>query len=112
LTGQVTEAFYNSLRHAGQISVGLNCALGPDDLRQYVTELSRVSETAVSAHPNAGLPNELGEYDLSPEDMAEHIAEWAESGYLNIVGGCCGSSPEHIKAISDVVKHIEPRPMA
>lgn len=109
LTGQVTEAFYNSLRHAKPISVGLNCALGPDDLRQYVAELSRVSECAVSAHPNAGLPNELGEYDLTPDEMAEHIEEWANSGFLNIVGGCCGSSPDHIRAIADTVDHIAPR---
>ena len=109
LTGQVTEAFYNSLRHANAISVGLNCALGPDDLRQYVQELSRVADTNVSAHPNAGLPNELGEYDLTPDEMAEHIKEWADSGYLNIVGGCCGSSPEHIKAIADAVAHSAPR---
>lgn len=111
LTGQVTEAFYNSLRHAKPISVGLNCALGPDDLRQYVQELSRVSDTCVSAHPNAGLPNELGEYDLLPEEMAEHIREWAESGFLNIVGGCCGSSPDHIKAIADAVANVAPREM-
>ena len=109
LTGQVTEAFYNSLRHAKPVSVGLNCALGPDDLRQYLAELSRVAECAVSAHPNAGLPNELGEYDLSPDEMAEHLEEWAESGFLNIVGGCCGSSPEHIKAISDAVDGVAPR---
>lgn len=112
LTGQVTEAFYNSLRHAKPITMGLNCALGPDDLRQYLAELSRVAECAVSAHPNAGLPNELGEYDLSPEDMAEHLEEWAESGFLNIVGGCCGSSPEHIKAIGDAVDNIAPRAAA
>lgn len=112
LTGQVTEAFYNSLRHARPISFGLNCALGPDDLRQYVSELSRVSESFVSAHPNAGLPNELGEYDLSPDEMAEHIQEWAESGFLNIVGGCCGSSPDHIRAIANVVANIEPRAMS
>jgi 5-methyltetrahydrofolate--homocysteine methyltransferase len=109
LTGQVTEAFYNSLRHAKPISIGLNCALGPDDLRQYVQELSRVSEVSVSAHPNAGLPNELGEYDLTPEEMADHIREWAESGFLNIVGGCCGSSPEHIHAIADAMAKSEPR---
>ena len=112
LTGQVTEAFYNSLRHAKPISIGLNCALGPDDLRQYVQELSRVSEFGVSAHPNAGLPNELGEYDLTPEEMAEHIEEWAESGFLNIVGGCCGSSPDHIHAIADSVATSEPRPQS
>lgn len=112
LTGQVTEAFYNSLRHAKPISVGLNCALGPDDLRQYVQELSRISEASVSAHPNAGLPNELGEYDLTPEEMADHIREWADSGFLNIVGGCCGSSPEHIQAIADAVAKSEPRAIA
>ena len=109
LTGQVTEAFYNSLRHAQPLSFGLNCALGPDDLRQYVSELSRVSESCVSAHPNAGLPNELGEYDMNPDEMAEHIQEWAESGFLNIVGGCCGSSPDHIRAIANVVADTEPR---
>ncbi len=109
LTGQVTEAFYNSLRHANAITVGLNCALGPDDLRQYIAEMSRVAEAGVSAHPNAGLPNELGEYDLEPEDMASHIAEWAESGFLNIVGGCCGSSPEHIRAIAQEVVDKAPR---
>lgn len=109
LTGQVTEAFYNSLRHAKPVSFGLNCALGPEDLRQYVQELSRISEVSVSAHPNAGLPNELGEYDLTPEEMADHIREWADSGFLNIVGGCCGSSPDHIRAIADAVAKSEPR---
>ena len=109
LTGQVTEAFYNSLRHAKPISMGLNCALGPDDLRQYVAELSRVSEHAVSAHPNAGLPNELGEYDLNPEEMAEHISEWAGNGFLNVVGGCCGSSPDHIREIAKSVEGVAPR---
>lgn len=112
LTGQVTEAFYNSLRHAKPISIGLNCALGPDDLRQYVQEMSRVSEVFVSAHPNAGLPNELGEYDLTPEDMADHIGEWAESGFVNIVGGCCGSTPEHIQAIAKAVGNHSPRELA
>jgi 5-methyltetrahydrofolate--homocysteine methyltransferase len=109
LTGQTTEAFYNSLNHAEPISIGLNCALGPDLLRQYVQELSRISNTYVSAHPNAGLPNEFGEYDLGPEEMAEHIREWAESGFLNIIGGCCGTTPEHIKAIAEVVSDIKPR---
>lgn len=109
LTGQVTEAFYNSLRHAKPLSFGLNCALGPDDLRQYVAEMSRISEAGVSAHPNAGLPNELGEYDLTPDEMSGHIEEWANSGFLNIVGGCCGSSPDHIRAIADVVTHVSPR---
>ncbi|HFC92385.1 MAG TPA: methionine synthase, partial [Leucothrix mucor] len=109
LSGQTTEAFYNALIHAEPISIGLNCALGPDMLRQYVQELSRISKTHVSAHPNAGLPNEFGEYDLEPPEMAAHIQEWADSGYLNIVGGCCGSSPEHIKAITDAMQGVTPR---
>lgn len=109
LTGQTTEAFYHSLRHAKPISFGLNCALGPDELRQYVAELSRISETYVSAHPNAGLPNAFGEYDLEADEMAEHIREWAESGFLNLVGGCCGSTPEHIRAMSEAVAGIKPR---
>ena len=112
LTGQVTEAFYNSLAHAKPMSIGLNCALGPDDLRAYVQELSRVSEFKVSAHPNAGLPNELGEYDMTPDEMAGHIVEWADSGFVNIVGGCCGSSPEHIAAIYQAVKDKTPRKLA
>jgi len=109
LSGQTTEAFYNSLIHAEPLSIGLNCALGPDALRQYVQELSRISNTNVSAHPNAGLPNEFGEYDLEADEMSEHIKEWATSGYLNIVGGCCGSSPAHIKAIADACAGITPR---
>ena len=109
LSGQTTEAFYYSLRHAQPIAFGLNCALGPDLLRQYVAELSRVSECLVSAHPNAGLPNEFGEYDMQPQEMAEHIEEWAKSGLVNIVGGCCGSTPEHIKAISEAVENVKPR---
>lgn len=109
LTGQVTEAFYNSLLHAKPITIGLNCALGPDELRQYVQEMSRISAVGVSAHPNAGLPNELGEYDLTPEEMAEHLEEWAQHGFLNVVGGCCGSTPSHIHAIADAVAKIKPR---
>jgi 5-methyltetrahydrofolate--homocysteine methyltransferase len=109
LSGQTTEAFYNSLRHIEPISFGLNCALGPDELREYVAELSRISETYVSTHPNAGLPNAFGEYDLSPEDMAEHICEWADSGFLNLVGGCCGTTPEHIRAMAEAVEGKAPR---
>lgn len=109
LSGQVTEAFYNSIRHAKPISVGLNCALGPDLLRQYVAEMSRVADTHVSAHPNAGLPNEFGDYELNPANMSEHLSEWAESGFVNILGGCCGSTPEHIKAIADSVNGLKPR---
>ncbi|EAS63621.1 methionine synthase [Photobacterium angustum] len=109
LSGQTTEAFYNSLRHVKPISFGLNCALGPDELRQYVEELSRISECAVSAHPNAGLPNAFGEYDLEAEEMAEHIHEWAQSGFLNMVGGCCGTTPEHIRQMYEATKNIKPR---
>jgi len=109
LTGQTTEAFWNSVRHANPLSVGLNCALGPSDLRQYIEELSSFSQCLISAHPNAGLPNEFGEYDLDAEPMAEHIREWAESGFLNIVGGCCGTTPAHIAAMAEVVKDIKPR---
>ncbi|MDJ0806292.1 MAG: methionine synthase, partial [Gammaproteobacteria bacterium] len=109
LSGQTTEAFYNSLRHARPISIGLNCALGPDLLRQYVEEMSRISETFVSAHPNAGLPNEFGEYDLDAQQMAGHIGEWADAGFLNIVGGCCGTTPLHIEAIAAAVAHKSPR---
>lgn len=112
LTGQITEAFYNSLRHARPLTIGLNCALGPDELRQYVQEMARIAEVGVSAHPNAGLPNELGEYDLTPEEMAEHLEEWAQHGFLNIVGGCCGSTPEHIRAIADAVADKRPRELA
>lgn len=109
LSGQTTEAFYNSLCHARPISIGLNCALGPDMLRPYVEELSRVVECRVSVYPNAGLPNEFGGYDLGPEDMAAPIAEWADSGFLNMVGGCCGTTPEHIVAIAEAVAGKPPR---
>ncbi|MGX2969732.1 methionine synthase [Ursidibacter sp. B-7004-1] len=109
LSGQTTEAFYNSLRHAKPISFGLNCALGPKELRPYVEVMSKICETYVSVHPNAGLPNAFGGYDLGADEMAAYIKEWAESGFLNIVGGCCGTTPEHIKAFADVVAGIKPR---
>lgn len=109
LSGQTTEAFYNSLRHVKPLTFGLNCALGPDELRQYVAELSRIAECYVTAHPNAGLPNAFGEYDLGPKEMAEHISEWAQAGFLNIVGGCCGTTPAHIAAISQAVEGVKPR---
>ncbi|ANJ68182.1 methionine synthase [Halothiobacillus diazotrophicus] len=109
LSGQTTESFYNSLRHAKPLSIGLNCALGPDLLRQYVQELSRVSEFPVSVHPNAGLPNELGEYDLDAETMAAQIDEWAASGLINIVGGCCGTTPQHIAEIARKASAHPPR---
>ena len=109
LSGQTTEAFYNSLAHAKPISMGLNCALGAKELRQYVQELSRVAGCFVSAHPNAGLPNEFGEYDQTAQEMVEIVEEFAASGFLNIIGGCCGTSPAHIKAIADAVAKYPPR---
>ncbi len=109
LSGQTTEAFYNSLRHAKPVSFGLNCALGPVELRQYVEELSRICDVAVSAHPNAGLPNAFGEYDFTVEDMNTHVEEWASSGFLNIIGGCCGTTPAHIKGMADTVAKLAPR---
>ena len=109
LSGQTTEAFYNSIIHAKPLSIGLNCALGADQLRPYVEELSRVAGCRVSAHPNAGLPNEFGEYDQTPAEMAEIVREFATSGFLNIIGGCCGTSPEHIAAIVQAMEGIQPR---
>ncbi|MGM3189368.1 methionine synthase [Dickeya dadantii subsp. dieffenbachiae] len=109
LSGQTTEAFYNSLRHARPLSFGLNCALGPDELRQYVAELSRIAECYVTAHPNAGLPNAFGEYDLDADEMARQIGEWAQSGFLNIIGGCCGTTPAHIAAMVKAVDGVAPR---
>lgn len=109
LSGQTTEAFYNSLRHAEPLSFGLNCALGPDELRQYVAELARIAEGYVTAHPNAGLPNAFGEYDLDAQIMAEQIGEWAQAGFLNIVGGCCGTTPEHIAAMARAIDGVAPR---
>src|ERR671921_4082 len=109
LSGQVTEAFWNSVRHANPISVGLNCALGSRELRQYVEELSRISDVPVSAYPNAGLPNEFGEYEETPEMMAAEIREWAEAGWLNIVGGCCGTTRDPLRAIAEAVPGLPPR---
>ena len=109
LSGQTTEAFWNSLRHAKPILIGLNCALGAEELRPYVQELSRVADTYVCAHPNAGLPNEFGEYDQTGEEMAEIVKEFAESGFLNVIGGCCGTTPEHIAALVGAIDSIAPR---
>ena len=109
LTGQTPEAFWISVSHAGPLSVGFNCALGAKDLRPHIEEISRSSDVYISAHPNAGLPNQFGEYDETPEHMAGLLKEFAESGLLNIVGGCCGTTPAHIEAIADAVKDIPPR---
>ena len=109
LSGQTPEAFYNSMRHGGLVSVGLNCALGAEQLRPYVEELSRVAEMPVSCHPNAGLPNAFGEYDETAEVTASVIRDFAESGFVNVVGGCCGTTPEHVEAIADAVAGLPPR---
>jgi len=109
LSGQTAEAFYYSVQHARPISVGLNCALGAADLRPHVQTLSNVAQCFVSSHPNAGLPNAFGEYDETPEQMAAVIGGFARDGLLNLVGGCCGTTPAHIKAIADVVRDCAPR---
>ena len=108
LSGQTAEAFHTSVAHGRPLSIGLNCALGAKDLRQHVETLSRIAECHVSAHPNAGLPNAFGEYDETPEEMAATLREFAESGLLNLVGGCCGTTPAHIAAIAEAVAGIAP----
>jgi 5-methyltetrahydrofolate--homocysteine methyltransferase len=109
LSGQTTEAFWHSVRHANPVSIGLNCALGPKDLRQYVETLSTIANVRISTHPNAGLPNAFGGYDETPHEMAVEISEWAQSGFLNIVGGCCGTTPDHIRSIAAAVAGFPPR---
>ncbi|MGE5097188.1 MAG: methionine synthase, partial [Betaproteobacteria bacterium] len=109
LSGQTAEAFWNSVRHARPLSIGFNCALGAKQLRPHVEELARIADVYVSAHPNAGLPNAMAEYDELPRETAAHIREWAQSGWLNITGGCCGTTPDHIRAIAETVQAFKPR---
>ncbi|MBG9375620.1 homocysteine S-methyltransferase family protein [Panacibacter sp. DH6] len=109
LSGQTLEAFYNSVAHARPLSVGLNCALGAKEMRGHIEELSQIASCYVSAYPNAGLPNAMGEYDEQPAQTAHFLEEWAAEGFVNIVGGCCGTTPDHIKHIADHVKNITPR---
>ncbi len=109
LSGQTTEAFWISVKHAKPIAIGLNCALGPKDMRQYIAELSRIANTSISCYSNAGLPNAFGEYDLEAKEMAAIIKEFAQSGLLNILGGCCGTTPAHIQAMADAIKDFSPR---
>ena len=111
LSGQTLEAFYTSIRHARPLSIGLNCALGAQEMRPHVEELSGLAECFTSAYPNAGLPNAMGEYDEHPEDTAHFIEDWAKEGFVNIVGGCCGTTPDHIRHIADNVRKIKPRPL-
>lgn len=109
LSGQTLEAFYTSIIHAKPLSVGLNCALGAKEMRPHIEELSRIASCYVSAYPNAGLPNTMGEYDEQPEDTAHFIEEWARDGFVNIVGGCCGTTPDHIRHIAEHVKNLPAR---
>jgi 5-methyltetrahydrofolate--homocysteine methyltransferase len=109
LSGQTLEAFYTSVMHAQPLSVGLNCALGAAEMRSHIEELSQIAACFTSAYPNAGLPNAMGEYDEAPEDTAHFIEEWAKEGFVNIVGGCCGTTPDHIRHIAQHVKTISPR---
>ena len=108
LSGQTLEGFYNSIIHSDPISVGLNCALGPKELEPHLIELNRISEFFVSIHPNAGLPNAFGGYDETPESMGKYIKNWSDNCYINIVGGCCGTTPEHIKAMKLETKNKKP----
>jgi 5-methyltetrahydrofolate--homocysteine methyltransferase len=109
LSGQTLEAFYTSVMHAKPLSIGLNCALGAKEMRPHIEELAQIAACYTSAYPNAGLPNAMGEYDEHPQDTAHFIEEWAKEGFVNIVGGCCGTTPEHIKHIAEAVKKLKPR---
>jgi len=109
LSGQTLEAFYTSVIHAKPLSIGLNCALGAKEMRPHIEELAQIASCYVSAYPNAGLPNAMGEYDEQPEDTAHYIEDWAKEGFVNIVGGCCGTTPDHIKHIAEHVKNLKPR---
>lgn len=109
LSGQTLEAFYNSVMHAKPLSIGLNCALGAKEMRPHIEELSQIASCYVSAYPNAGLPNAMGEYDEKPEDTAHYLEDWAREGFVNIVGGCCGTTPDHIQHIAKHVKKIKTR---
>lgn len=109
LSGQTLEAFYISVKHARPISVGLNCALGAAEMRGHIEELSQIASCYVSAYPNAGLPNAMGEYDQQPDETGRFLGDWAREGFVNIVGGCCGTTPEHIKQIAEQVKAVRPR---
>lgn len=112
LSGQTAEAFWNSLKHARPLTIGLNCALGAEQMRAHVAELSRIADTHICAYPNAGLPNEFGEYDETAAMTAGHLREWAQSGLVNVVGGCCGTTPDHIAAIAQAVAGMQPRPIS
>jgi len=109
LSGQTAEAFWNSVKHARPFAVGFNCALGADLMRPYIAEMARVADTLVAAYPNAGLPNAFGQYDEQPHETAHELEDWAKNGLVNILGGCCGTTPEHIRHVADAVKGVKPR---
>jgi len=109
LSGQTVEAFWNSVRHAKPFAVGLNCALGAELMRPHIAELARIADTLVSAYPNAGLPNAMGEYDETPDETGHALHQWAEDGIVNILGGCCGTTPDHIRHVADEVRGLKPR---
>jgi 5-methyltetrahydrofolate--homocysteine methyltransferase len=109
LSGQTVEAFWNSVKHAKPFAIGLNCALGAELMRPHIAELARVADTLVSAYPNAGLPNAMGEYDETPDETGHALHEWAEAGLVNILGGCCGTTPDHIRHVADEVRSLKPR---
>jgi len=109
LSGQTVEAFWNSVRHAKPFAVGLNCALGADLMRPHIADLARSADTLVAAYPNAGLPNAMGEYDEQPDETAAMLSEWARSGLVNILGGCCGTTPDHIRRLAEAVAGVAPR---
>jgi len=111
LTGQTAEAFWNSVRHARPFAVGFNCALGAELMRPYVAEMARIADTLVAAYPNAGLPNAMGQYDEQPHETSHMLHEWAEQGIVNILGGCCGTTPEHIRHVVEAVSGLKPRPI-
>jgi 5-methyltetrahydrofolate--homocysteine methyltransferase len=111
LSGQTVEAFWNSVKHAKPFAVGLNCALGADLMRPHIAELARIADTLVSAYPNAGLPNAMGEYDETPDQTSHQLHDWAKDGIVNILGGCCGTTPDHIRHVADEVRGMKPRPI-
>ena len=111
LSGHTVEAFWHAVRHAKPLTIGLNCSFGAEQLKPHVKSLSAICDTLIMVYPNAGLPNELGEYDEAPETTAKLVGEWAKNGQVNVLGGCCGSTPAHIKAMADAVKGIDPRPI-
>ena len=109
LSGQTVEAFWNSVRHAKPFAIGFNCALGADLMRPHIAAISRAADTLVAAYPNAGLPNEMGQYDEEPHQTAGAVSDWAQDGLVNILGGCCGTTPDHIRAIAASVEGVKPR---